>query len=686
MSLNRSNIMDRVFQILTALLMVGFASLILFLPPYLKQEKAAASSKAQGEDKMGPKAFARVRAPELSGGNGWFNIDRPLKLSELRGKIVLLDFWTYCCINCIHIVPELKKLEAKYPNELVVIGVHSAKFLNEKDSQNIRQAILRYEIEHPVVNDSDFSIWSNYGVRAWPTLALVDPEGYVCNAFSGEGNYEAIDAAIGQLITDYRAKGKLNEQPLKLVLERGKVVNEELSFPAKVIADKTNNRLFISDSNHNRIVVTSLTGEVLDVIGNGTVGRFDGDFKTASFNHPQGLALNENGTVLYVADTENQLLRRVDLKLKLVQTIAGTGKQAKRFNEAGIGPSVALNSPWDLKLIKNQLFIAMAGPHQIWMMDMRTSQLSPYAGTGREAGIDGPRSQASFAQPSGLAFDGTNLYVADSEISSIRAINFESGEVRTVAGSGDLFGFDDKDGKGMEARFQHPLGVEFAEGLLYIADTYNHKIKVIDPKDWSTRTLLGSGKPGNQDGVGGKFYEPGGLSVVGDKLYIADTNNHAIRVVDLNTKDVRTLKINGLTPPESVVRRSLPNREDIALPVQKLPPGKASELIIDLKLPKGFHLNPDATQSYKINTSDGSIKIDDSLRARGLKNPALPLKIGFNTDPSAEKAKLEVELTFYYCPENNAGACLIKSLVWNVPIEFDKRQKADSIKLQYEVK
>ena len=178
---------------------------------------------------MGPKPFARVRAPELTGGNGWFNIDRPLKLSDLRGKIVLLDFWTYCCINCIHIVPELKKLETKYANELVVIGVHSAKFLNEKDSQNIRQAILRYEIEHPVVNDSDFTIWSNYGVRAWPTLALIDPEGYVVAAFSGEGNFENMDAAIGQLVSDYRAKGKLNEQPLKLVLERQKFVSEELT-------------------------------------------------------------------------------------------------------------------------------------------------------------------------------------------------------------------------------------------------------------------------------------------------------------------------------------------------------------------------------------------------------------------------------------------------------------------------
>src|SRR5262249_25238507 len=185
------------------------------------------------------------------------------------------------------------------------------------------------------------------------------------------------------------------------------------------------------------------------------------------------------------------------------------------------------------------------------------------ARTGREAGIDGPREQAAFAQPSGLAFDGKNLYVADSEISSIRAINLENGEVSTIAGSRDLFGFDDKDGKGGEARFQHPLGVEFNDGLLYAADTYNHKVKVIDPKDWTTKTLLGNAKLGNEDGAGGKLYEPGGLSAVDDKLYIADTNNHVIRVADLKTKEVKTLKITGLTAPEVAVRKSLPNREDI---------------------------------------------------------------------------------------------------------------------------
>jgi thiol-disulfide isomerase/thioredoxin len=118
---------------------------------------------------------ALVRAPEFPAGMQWLNTATPLRLADLRGKIVLLDFWTYCCINCMHIIPELTALERKYPNELVVIGVHSAKFHNEGDSENIRQAILRYEIQHPVVNDRDFRIWRSYAVRAWPTLMVIKP-------------------------------------------------------------------------------------------------------------------------------------------------------------------------------------------------------------------------------------------------------------------------------------------------------------------------------------------------------------------------------------------------------------------------------------------------------------------------------------------------------------------------------
>src|SRR5206468_5644032 len=215
--------------------------------------------------------FLRVNAPELEGGLGWLNSDQPLSLKELRGKIVLLDFWTFCCINCIHVIPDLKKLEAKYANELVVIGVHSAKFENEGESDNIRQAILRYEIEHPVVNDREFLIWRRYGVRAWPTQVLIDPEGYVVGGISGEGHYDTLDQVIGELVNDHRSRGTLNEEPLRLALEKARFSAPVLSFPGKILADPERDRLFIADSNHNRILITTKGGKVMDVAGSGEI-------------------------------------------------------------------------------------------------------------------------------------------------------------------------------------------------------------------------------------------------------------------------------------------------------------------------------------------------------------------------------------------------------------------------------
>ncbi len=210
-----------------------------------------------------------MRAPEITGGRGWLNTDKPLSIAALKGKVVLLDFWTYGCINCIHIIPDLKKLEAKYANQLVVIGVHSVKFQNEKETQNIRRIILRYEIEHPVYNDSEYAVWQSYGVRAWPTQVLIDPAGYIVGGASGEGNYDVIDQTVAKPVTDFRSKGELNEEPLKLVLERTKVDELPLAFPGKILADANSDRLFIANSIKTRIVVTKLKGTLVETIGKG---------------------------------------------------------------------------------------------------------------------------------------------------------------------------------------------------------------------------------------------------------------------------------------------------------------------------------------------------------------------------------------------------------------------------------
>src|SRR2546425_4446976 len=561
--------------------------LILILSPALGVGRASKVRTSQEGLEMATQDGDRIHAPELTGARGWLNTDKPLTLSALKGKVVLLDFWTYGCINCMHIIPDLKRLERKYPNELVVIGVHSAKFANEKETENIRRIILRYEIEHPVVNDADFAIWNAYAVNAWPTRYLIDPAGYIIGRLPGEGGYEALDKAIGDSIAEFRKRGKLNEAPLKLVLERAKIGDLPLAFPGKILADAKNDRLIIADSDHNRIVVTKLDGTLVETIGTGAHGSDDGSFDRATFFRPQGMVLD--GETLYVADTENHLIREVDLKSKVVKTIAGTGEQSHEYGTVGPARSIALNSPWDLQLVGRTLYIAMAGPHQIWKLDLDKQEVSTFAGSGREARLDGAPSEAAFAQPSGLATDGKTLYVSDAEANIIRAIDLgPKGGVHTLVG-GDLFDFGDEDGTRDDVRLQHPLGLARWNGQLLIADTYNHKIKVLDPSERRVKSFAGTRKPGQADGLKPTFYEPGGLSVAGDKLYVADTNNHAIRVVDLKTKETKTLQIRGLQPPASNQAAATPsdiapNAEEIKLAGQTIRQGDVA-LLMNVELP-----------------------------------------------------------------------------------------------------
>jgi DNA-binding beta-propeller fold protein YncE len=521
------------------------AALVLYavakLPPQQNRITAAERQNPAGGKERTP-------APELEGGVDWLNASGPVRLRDLRGKIVLLDFWTLCCINCIHTLPDLAKLEKKYPNQLVVIGVHSAKFDNERNTDSIRSAILRYEITHPVVNDADRKIWRTYSVNSWPTLWLIDPEGYLVGQGEGEGLREAADELIAKLIKVHREKKTLNEQPLRFDLirfrERG---DGPLFFPGKVLADEAGGRLFIADSTHHRVVITDLQGKKIAIAGNGEPGRSDGPFETAGFNDPQGLALR--GEVLYVADRKNDLIRALDLRARTVQTIAGDGKLGTERRHGGPALQVSLNSPWDLYLHGHTLFIAMAGLHQIWTLDLDKGSAAPYAGNGRENIVDASLDDASFAQPSGVTGDGTNLFVADSEVSAVRAVPLDGkGEVKSLVGQ-DLFEFGDVDGVGSKVRLQHALGAAYHNGKIYVADTYNSKIKVIDPVTQSCSTFLG----GKSDGwlTRPVLNEPGGLSFAGERMFVADTNHHRILVVNLKNKTVFTLNLQGVEAPKS---------------------------------------------------------------------------------------------------------------------------------------
>lgn len=625
-----------------------------------------------------------IRAPELMGGTEWLNTDRPIYLKDLKGKVVLLDFWTYACINCMHVIPDLKRLEAKYPNELVVIGVHSAKFTNERIPENIRQAILRYGIEHPVVNDSEFRIWRSYGVRAWPTLVVINPEGYVAGAISGEGNYEILDKVIGALIEEYSKEGKINNTPINFALEKYKSIETILSFPGKVATNGQSGDLgliFISDSNNNRIIISDTDGNIKDTIGSGNEGKDDGHFEIASFKKPQGLFFYNK--YLYVADTENHLIRRCDLVNKTVETIAGTGNQARGYSEGGNALQTSLNSPWDLLIINDKIYIAMAGWHQIWVMDLKTNYIKPYAGSGREGRLDGKLMESDLAQPSGITTDKKQLFIADSESSSIRAIDLDlNGKVETIVGL-DLFEFGDVDGTGREVRLQHPLGVLFHNGKIYVADTYNHKIKIVDPKNKTSKTFLGNGKPGYKDGRSPEFFEPGGLAISGNNLYVADTNNHRIRIVDISTGIVGTLNLKGLDITDT--DSNLPV-ENIVLPLRKIRAGRTGKLAIDIKFPPSFGLTEGAPLEYKIEPCKGgnAINILESERLKIIDNPSLPINIPLNILDVNGNCQIRLDLTFNYCNKKDE-TCSIKSLRLYIPVQVSKEEGDQRIFVEYKL-
>ncbi|MGP1386349.1 MAG: thioredoxin-like domain-containing protein [Thainema sp.] len=512
-----------------------------------------------------------VRAPQFPRDLTWLNTPNSLSLRDLRGTVVLLDFWTYGCINCLHVLPDLAWLEQKYAEQLVVIGVHTPKFAHEQSEAAVQQAIQRYDIQHPVINDCDCTLWNQYAVRAWPTLVVIDPNGYIALQVSGEGHLERINTVIAKLLGQepesmpVLASALPQKTPPSNLHTKGQ--NLELSFPGEIWVDELCDRMFIADTGHHRIAISTLDGKLQATIGTEQSGWQDGDFATARFNMPQGLTFDAVQQRLYVADTGNHLIRCIDLEQEQVHTLAGTGRQSRViYPHGGRATEVDLNSPWGLALVYPHLYMAMAGSHQIWVLNLVTNQISTLIGTGAEACVDGSPAIAAFAQPSGLCIDQCtdvctdrpNLYVADCESSSIRQVNLATTRVQTLCGSGGLFDFGDRDGVGDQARLQHCLGVCAIGNTLWIADTYNHVIKQLNLNTRKCVTRWGTGQPGYRDGNGmcdrnspqnspqncsqpALFNEPTALSATSTHLYVADTNNHAIRRINLSNNHVSTL-------------------------------------------------------------------------------------------------------------------------------------------------
>jgi thiol-disulfide isomerase/thioredoxin len=508
-----------------------------------------------------------IHAPELPQDFVWLNTPRPLSLRELKGQLVILDFWTYCCINCMHVIPVLDALEEQHRNEpLVVIGVHSAKFEGERDPERITDAIARYGIRHPVLVDRDMKVWNDFAVRSWPTLVAVRPDGTIGAVAPGEPDPAVLSKFVQNELDRARRRGVLAAAPFRIDRAEPRV-ERPLSFPGK-IAVAPDGRIAVSDSGHHRVLIVKPTGECIMAIGRGSSGHLDGAFESAELEDPQGLCFDPSGDVLYIADARNHTILRADLKAQKVETIAGTGHLgAGPLQGEGPAKSTALRSPWDLAFARGRrpedtgdvLFIAMAGSHQIAALDLEKKTIACVAGTGAESMIDGRFEEATFSQPSGLALTGNELWIADSETSSVRVLDFHRRTVRTLVGVG-LFDFGDEDGPPAMARMQHCLGVTLMGSTPIVADTYNHKLKQIDPRTGDVLTLFRGA-----DGL--ILREPG--AVVWDAtrraFLVADTGHHRIvevspdggraRVIDVTSAPFRpTKRIRPVKAPPPPVR------------------------------------------------------------------------------------------------------------------------------------
>jgi sugar lactone lactonase YvrE/peroxiredoxin len=472
---------------------------------------------------------ARVVAPELPDSLQWINAAEPPSLAALRGRVVLLYFWTFDSVNCSNALGDLRYLEAKYHDGLSVIGVHTPKYEYQRHAEPVLKAVNRSHIRHPVANDPDFALWRGYGVQSWPSFAIIDAEGRFAGLIAGEGRREEADSIIGQLLDEAAASDlRVYESSVATVRPEPRM---PLQFPGKVLATATG--IWIADSGNNRVLECDHGGRILRQVGSGNAGFADGRMREAAFSGPQGLALPGDGT-LYVADTGNHAVRRVALQSGDVVTVAGTGSLGYDLPADGVDPrQVRMSAPLDLAAFDGKLYIAVSGQHQVWAFDPARNRLSVLAGNGRLGLADGNGVDASFAQPSGIGVFDRHLIVADAATSAIRSIDLDDSRVGTLIGAGP-YEFGDVSGKRDVARLQNPLGVCVdPRGLAFVADSYNNKIKVLNLRTAEIRAL----------NLPCQLHEPGGISMAANALWIASTNSHEVVRVDLATGQIGRLAV-----------------------------------------------------------------------------------------------------------------------------------------------
>jgi sugar lactone lactonase YvrE/thiol-disulfide isomerase/thioredoxin len=624
----------------------------------------------------------------------------------------VIDFFTYCCINCLHILPQLRRIEKKFADSLVVIGNHSAKFTNEKSSDNVKAAILRHDITHPVVNDLNNSMWSKLNIQCWPTMLFISPRGDPFYLVMGEGRIEEIEQVLSIAVDYFRDVKQLSPRSIPLKPFALPSNPFELKFPSKIqcsnydSSDTSDPLYALADSGNHRVIIFNSHGTVLHQIGQcGVAGYDDGSFTEAKFNCPNGVAWLDQKT-LFVADTENHLIRMIILEQRKVQTIIGDRKQGTDFNGGHPPLQQSISSPWDLIVYKTKnldmsfheneeqvpmkvvLVIAMAGLHQVWAYFMEQTIWWRYqvqnansaisiAGNGEERNRNNDYAkQASFAQPSGLCLlrNAHELFIADSESSSIRKMSLASGKVAAVVGGTNnpmnLFAYGDTDGEKYTARLQHPLGVTHhpSEHFVFVADTFNNKIKKINVQTNSIKTLR---IIDDETSEVMKFNEPADLclSPDGSQLIVVNTNSHEI--IKVNTSTMRASKFHLKWPAQKISNESVGLPQGI--PIVIVPNGRVFKrgsssfsLSVALNLHEGVKLTPDApqkispflTRGWKLDSFD-----DEKLLFEG--RTFVVVKI----PPGTQEGDVTLHFVLLLCDEKDSS-CFRKEFGVKVGLKF----------------
>ncbi len=408
----------------------------------------------------------------------------------------------------MNILPRVRELEERFADSVTVIGVHAGKFVTERMTDRIAEACDRLDVVHAVVNDRQYRVWRDYAVESWPTIAVVDPEGYLAVLEPGEFDVEEMALQIEDVIARADARGALTRgpDPVKVSLARHEGV---LRFPTRAI--RAGDRLWIADTGHGRVIECSWdAGAVAATV----IAAYEG------FVEPRGLAALDGH--VYVADRRGHCVWRLGGGESV--RVAGTGRLGSGPVVAGPAHHTDLRSPWGLASREDgHLAIAMAGTHQLWDLRLATGVLSLLAGSGAEDVRDGSLQRAALAQPTGLAsLGGGSLAFADCETSAVRTA--DTGSVATIVGTG-LFEFGDRDGIGDAALLQHCEDVAVQGDHLAVADTYNDRLKRVDPRTRGCEPWPG------EAGEKGVVREPGGIWSDGALLLVADTGHHRIAMV-----------------------------------------------------------------------------------------------------------------------------------------------------------